>query len=76
MNGDLLVVVFHSLHLDSPSTANAPLFIRLSRNSSAQRVLEGDIKGCFDNINHEWLLDNVPMDKSVLKQFLEGWICV
>ena len=48
MNGDLLVVVFHSLHLDSPSTANAPLFIRLSRNSSAQRVLEGDAKGCSD----------------------------
>jgi RNA-directed DNA polymerase len=35
-------------------------------------VLEGDIKGCFDNINHDWLLDNIPMDKSILTQFLKA----
>jgi RNA-directed DNA polymerase len=35
-------------------------------------VLEGDIKGCFDNISHQWLIDNVPMDKSILKQFLKA----
>jgi len=35
-------------------------------------VLEGDIKGCFDNISHQWLIDNIPMDKSVLKQFLKA----
>ncbi len=28
-------------------------FICLSHKNSAQWVLEGDIKGCFDNINHE-----------------------
>ncbi len=39
---------------------------------SAKWVLEGDIKGCFDNINHGWLLDNIPMDKSTLKQFLKA----
>jgi Reverse transcriptase (RNA-dependent DNA polymerase) len=33
-------------------------------------VLEGDIKGCFDNISHEWLLDHVPMDKSILRKCL------
>ena len=33
---------------------------------------EGDIKGCFDNISHQWLLDNIPMDKSILKQFLKA----
>ena len=46
-------------------------FTCLSRKSSAQWVLEGDIKGCFDNINHDWLLDNIPMDKSILTQFLK-----
>ena len=45
-------------------------FICLSKKASAQWVLEGDIKGCFDNISHEWLLDNIPMDKAILKQFL------
>lgn len=33
-------------------------------------VLEGDIKGCFDNISHDWLLANVPMDKVILKKWL------
>jgi RNA-directed DNA polymerase len=34
--------------------------------------LEGDVKGCFDNIRHEWLLDNIPMNKAILKQFLKA----
>lgn len=33
-------------------------------------ILEGDIKGCFDNISHEWLLGNVPMDKGMLRKWL------
>ncbi len=47
-------------------------FICLSKKASAQWVLEGDIKGCFDNISHEWLLDNIPMDKAILKQFIKA----
>ena len=35
-------------------------------------VAEGDIKGCFDNISHEWLIENIPMDKSILKQFVKA----
>jgi RNA-directed DNA polymerase len=48
------------------------IFLCLSRKSSAQWILEGDIKGCFDHINHQWLLDNIPMDKSILTQFLKA----
>jgi len=47
-------------------------FCCLGGKYSAKWVLEGDIKGCFDNINHDWLLDNIPMDKSILKQFLKA----
>ena len=39
---------------------------------SPEWVLEGDIKGCFDHISHEWLIEHIPMDKSVLKQFLKA----
>lgn len=46
-------------------------FIVLGRKSSAQWVLEGDIKGCFDHISHEWLLDNIPINRKILKQWLE-----
>lgn len=56
------------------STADAieQCFVNLSRKSSAQWVLEGDIKGCFDNISHDWLLANVMLDKQVLRKWLKA----
>ncbi|MFA0555997.1 group II intron reverse transcriptase/maturase, partial [Vibrio sp. 10N.222.55.A1] len=47
-------------------------FVNLSRKSSAQWVLEGDIKGCFDFISHDWLIANIPMDKVILKKWLKS----
>ena len=47
-------------------------FSNLCHECSPGWILEGDIKGCFDNINHQWLIDNIPMDKSILKQFLKA----
>jgi RNA-directed DNA polymerase len=44
----------------------------LNRKASPQWVLEGDIKGCFDNISHEWLLQHVPMDRRVLSRWLKS----
>jgi len=38
----------------------------------AQWVLEGDIKACFDNISHEWLIAHVPMDKAILHKWLKA----
>ena len=43
----------------------------LSHGYSPQWILEGDIKGCFDHISHEWLLANIPTDKKVLKKWLK-----
>lgn len=47
-------------------------FVNLSRTHSAEWVLEGDIKGCFDNISHDWLIANVPMDKVILRKWLKA----
>ncbi len=47
-------------------------YIHLSRKDSATWVLEGDIKGCFDYINHHWLWQNIPMDKKILRQWLKA----
>jgi len=47
-------------------------FIILSKRASSKWILEGDIKGCFDNINHEWLIDNIPMDKKILRKWLKA----
>ncbi len=50
-------------------------FSVLCRKDSPQWILEGDIKGCFDNISHKWLENNIPMDSKVLKEFMKcGYI--
>ncbi len=38
----------------------------------AQWVLEGDIKGCFDHIGHDWLISNVRMDQEILRKWLKA----
>lgn len=43
----------------------------LSHGYSPQWILEGDIKGCFDHISHDWLLANIPTDKVILKKWLK-----
>jgi RNA-directed DNA polymerase len=47
-------------------------FKSLCKKTSATWILEGDIKSCFDKINHQWLLDNVPTDKSMLNKWLKA----
>lgn len=44
----------------------------LCHKTSAQWILEGDIKACFDEIGHEWLEKHVIMEKSVLKEWLKA----
>jgi len=45
-------------------------FTVLARKHSAQWVLEGDIRACFDQISHLWLVNHIPMDKAVLRKWL------
>jgi RNA-directed DNA polymerase len=54
----------------STHDARQQLFVCLSKKASAQWVLDADITGFFDNINHDWLLANVRMNKRVLGQWL------
>lgn len=56
------------------STADARELIHtwLAASNRARWILEGDIKGCFDNISHDWMLANIPMDKAVLKKWLKS----
>ena len=46
----------------------------LSKDCSPQWILEGDIKGCFDHISHQWLLDNVRIDKHILGKWLKSGV--
>jgi len=56
------------------STADAieACFNALARKTAPQWILEADIKGCFDNIHHPWLLEHIPLDKRMLRQWLKA----
>lgn len=56
----------------SAQDASVYAFTCLAQKNSAQWVLEGDIRGCFDTISHEWLKNNVLIDRSILTQFLKA----
>ncbi len=51
----------HSYIVDCLSGKNAPRF-----------VLIGDVKSCYNSISHKWLLNNIHVDKNVLKEFLKS----
>jgi RNA-directed DNA polymerase len=44
----------------------------LGKRDSATWVLEGDIKSCFDRISHAWLETHVPMDRVILRRWLQA----
>jgi len=56
------------------STADAAeqCFTILAKRNSPKWVLEVDIKGFFDNISHDWILKNLPIDKGILRKWLKA----
>lgn len=56
------------------STADAieQCFKALAGKHMAEWILEGDIKACFERISHEWLLANIPTDKTILQKWLKA----
>ncbi|KAA1005062.1 group II intron reverse transcriptase/maturase [Paraburkholderia panacisoli] len=56
----------------STADAKSQIFVCTSKKASAQWILEADIKGCFDHINHDWLEQHVPMDVEILRKWLKA----
>lgn len=52
--------------------AIAQCFVSLSRNNCAPWILEADISSCFDEISHHWLMENIPIDRKILIQWLKS----
>lgn len=44
----------------------------MSQRGSSQWVLDADISGCFDNIDHDVLLQRLPMFKATIKHWLKA----
>jgi len=56
----------------SCADAIAQCFLSLCRKNCAQWVFEADIKSCFDEINHNWILENIPLNKTILRKWLKA----
>jgi RNA-directed DNA polymerase len=61
----------------SRSTADAieQCYCVLAKRSSPQWIYEGDIRSCFDEISQDWILSNIPMDKTILRKWLKAGYC-
>jgi RNA-directed DNA polymerase len=56
----------------SCNDAIAQCFLALCRKYSAQWIFEADIQACFDNIRHDWILKNIPINKTILNKWLKA----
>jgi len=54
----------------SAADAREQGFNALATKHCAQWIFEGDIKACFDQIGHRWLVEHIPMDSSILGKWL------
>lgn len=43
-------------------------------NVPVEWVLDADIKGCFDHISHDWLIENIPINKRILRKWLKAGV--
>ncbi|MBU3146514.1 group II intron reverse transcriptase/maturase [Clostridium estertheticum] len=53
------------------------LFTKLSSRSTRQWVFEGDFKGCFDNLNHQYIMDCLtafPAKETIYKWLKAGYV--
>ncbi|SDK17374.1 group II intron reverse transcriptase/maturase [Natronincola ferrireducens] len=53
------------------------LFSKLSARSRKQWVFEGDFKGCFDNLNHQYIMDcleGFPAKDTIYKWLKAGYV--
>lgn len=56
----------------SCADAVAAAFNALSKPNSGTWVLEADITGCYDNISYDWMMANIPIEKRILRRWLQA----
>lgn len=54
------------------SSYDADSYIKkILRQDTSMWILKCDVKSYYDRISHKWLIENIPLDKKVLSQFLK-----
>jgi len=56
----------------STADAMSQIFKTLAGKNRAEWILEVDIRKCFDEIDHNWLINSIPMEKSILQKWLKS----
>jgi len=51
---------------------NEYIKLGLSGENAPTWVFIGDIRKCYENISHDWIMRHIPMSEYVLRQFLEA----
>jgi len=46
-----------------------------SYTATRRHILDADIEQFFPSVSHQWLLDNIPIDKKILREFLKAGFC-
>lgn len=54
--------------------AYAYLLRELRQPNAPEWIVKADVSAFFDNVLHDWLIENIPMDKTVLKKFLQAGV--
>lgn len=58
----------------STQDAAQTLYLRQVQKYSPDWVLEADIKGFYDNLNHKWMLQHIPLPSNVQNQWQKAGI--
>lgn len=51
---------------------NEYIKLGLSGNGAPKWIFQADVRKCYENISHDWILEHIPMSKYMLYQFLEA----
>lgn len=62
----------YRLHRSVKDCATYLWMVSASPTANRRYILEADIKGFFPSVAHNWLLENVSMDKNILNEFLKA----
>lgn len=54
------------------STQDVHAYVISALKKGGNFVLKTDVKSCYESINHDWLLSNIPIDNKVLREFLKA----
>lgn len=56
----------------SPLDPNAHLLHDLTMENAPTWVVIADVQTFYATVAHDWLIENIPMDKTVLRKFLKA----